>query len=263
MRVMRVMGVASANEPADIQYRRLEEWPAATDAGWTGEGVARRFEAGTRGERYLELLSFGPAIARSSAAREVIRGLQRTGLEEGVLLDFGCGNAALRELLHASGRAHWSYMGMDVNATVIDSCRRRYPGDRFEVVADGEPLPLSDGSVDIALASGSLEMVKHPGKALRELRRVNRPWVMLYRVGVRKTPHGMYLQTVHHAWGTEEHAFHVFSEEELDAMIAAAGLEQLWRGVSPACGQWTAPDDPAPMRHYLYLLRCLPSGRSA
>ena len=242
---------------AAYEYRRLDRWVRGASNGWTSPDVAARFEAGTRGGHYLEILPFGPAMASAPAAQEVLELLARTGLEEAVLLDFGCGNGAYGALLAASeATGRWRYVGADVNRLCVESCRRRFPGDRFEVVPEDGPLPFAAASVDVILASGVVECVEDPNTLLEEFRRITRAWVLLCRLGVRPdTPPAMYWQTVRHAWGLEAHCFHVFNRTDLDAMIARAGFEIVWHGVSPASGEWVAPDDPVPMRHFSYLLR--------
>lgn len=240
-----------------FEYRRVERWAPSASNGWDSADVAARFEAGTRGGHYLEHLPFGPTIKEHPAARELLALLSRTSLERAVLLDVGCGNGVLRELLGAAGwLPRWSYWGTDVNTASIESCRRRYPESRFEVVGEDARLPFADQSADVVLASGVLECVEHPGSLLSELRRVTRAWVALCRVGVR--PGGasaLYSQTVRHAWGLEEHCVHVFTRSDLKEKIAAAGLEIVSEEPSPASGVWLAPDDPVPLPYYTYLLR--------
>lgn len=246
----------SASVPS-FEYRRLEHWARRASNGWDSAAVAARFEAGTRGEHYLEYLSFGPAITEQPAAQELLTLLSRTSRPRGVVLDYGCGNGVLRELLGAAGwLPRWSYWGADINKASIESCRRRYPESRFEVVTEDGRLPFADECVDVVVASGVLESSEHPGALLAEFRRVTRGWVALCRIGVR--PGGapaIYGQTVRHAWGLEQHCFHVFIRRDLEEKVAAAGLEIVWEQLSPASGEWLAPDDPVPLRHYNYLLR--------
>lgn len=67
------------------------------------------------------------------------------------------------ELLGADEQtSRWTYIGVDVNPLSIESCRRRFPDSRFEVVVEGRPLPFDDESVDIVIASGVLDISKSP-----------------------------------------------------------------------------------------------------
>jgi len=143
-----------------------------------------------------------------------------------------------------------------VNRMNVESCRRRYPDSRFEVVTEGRPLPFADESVDMVIASGVLECVERPAEVLAEFHRVTKTWVTLCRIGVRPTGlPAMYWQSVQHAWGLEEHSFHVFVRREFEAMIARAGFEIAWQGVSDASGEWIAPDISEPLQHFSFLLR--------
>lgn len=240
-----------------FEYKRLERWMRSASNGWTSPDVAARFEAGTRGEHYLEYLPFGPEITERPAARELLEMLSHTGLERAVLLDFGCGNGVFRELLGAAERTRpWTYIGADVNQMNIASCRRRFPDSRFEVVMEDGPLPFADDSVDIVVASGVLELAERPADLLAEFGRITRAWVGLCRIGVRpQAPPAIYWQTVRHSWGSEEHCFHVFNRADLERMITRAGLEIAWEEVSIASGKWVAPDDPVPLQHFSFLLR--------
>src|SRR5262245_18883432 len=205
---------AKGNNVTTFEYQRMEHWKPSDSNGWTSASVSARFESGIRGGYYLEYLPFGEAITEEPAAIELLEMLSHTALENGTVLDFGCGNGVLRELLGAARKTpQWGYIGLDINRENIESCKRRYPESRFEVVGERMPLPLGDESVDLVVASGVLELVEHPTDLLTELCRITRDWVALCRVGVRpsSTPSAIYWQTVRHSYGIEEHCLHVFS----------------------------------------------------
>ena len=94
------------------------------------------------------------------------------------LLDLGCGPATFSE------RAAARHPGLDVIA--VDPSRSfardvaaRAAG-RFTVVrAAGEALPLSAGSIDVAICLSSIRHVRDRAATLRELRRVVRQIVMI------------------------------------------------------------------------------------
>ena len=245
---------------ATFEYKRLDRWARSEANGWTSPDVAARFEAGTRGGHYLECLPFGPGIAEHPAARELLEMFAHLELDRADLLDFGCGNGVLAELLAAAGLAsRWTYTGVDVNPLNIESCRRRLAHCRFETIAEGAPLPFADGSADVVVASGVLECIERPMETLAEFRRVTRAWVALCRIGIRAgMPGAIYWQTVRHDWGVEEHCFHVFERAELLGMFARVGLEPVWEKVSLASGEWIAPDVPEPLQDFSLLLRKLP-----
>jgi len=240
------------------EYERLETWVKSESHGWTGPEVAARFEAGARGEHFLELFTFGPQMTEDQSAKEFMSLLARINLSEAVFLDYGCGNAVYKELLALSEPTRrWKYIGVDVNPASIESCRLRYPNDTFELIAEDQPLPFQDQFADVILVSGVMECFEHPLAMLREFRRVSKDWVMLCRIAAMPTrPSAIYKQTVHHAWGMEQHTLRVFNKNELAIMIEQAGLQIAWCEVSPANGvlDWVAPGEP-PVEHFSYLLR--------
>lgn len=242
-----------------LEYTRIDRWVRNESNGWASPAVAARFEAGTRGEPYLEYLPLDPTIVEQPLAKEQLALLSRTGLERPVLLDFGCGNAVFKELLDvARWTPEWSYIGADVNSMNVESCRRRFPDSRFEVVLEDAPLPFEDESVDIVIASGVFEALERPAAVLAEFGRITRAWVAIFRIGVqrsRSVPRAIYFQRVQHAWGSEEHCFQVFNRTDLDEMAADAGLGIVWEEASVAAGEWVAPDDPVPIQHFSYLMR--------
>jgi len=243
---------------ATWEYKRLNNWIRNGSHGWTGPEVAARFEAGTRGEHCLELFTYGPEMADDPSAKEFMAVLARTKLDDATLLDYGCGNAVYKQLLSIHELTHrWSYVGVDVNRLSIESCRRRYPEGMFKLIEEGQKLPFPAQFADVVLASGVLEYVEHPVKLLQEFSRVSKDWVLLCRIAaMRNFPSAMYLQTVHHDWGTEEHPMHLFNACDIETMIQNAGLHIVWCQISPANGvlDWVDPREP-PVEHFYYLLR--------
>src|SRR5262245_54288829 len=101
---------------ATFEYKRLERWLRRDANGWASAAVADRFRAGAHGQHYLECLTFEPNIAEQPAGREMLGLLARTHTNAGTLLDFGCGNGVLRQLLGAADLSEGlSYIGVDVN----------------------------------------------------------------------------------------------------------------------------------------------------
>ena len=89
---------------------------------------------------------------------------------------------------------------------------------------------------------------------LAEFRRVTRGWVLLSRLPARKfSASGIYLQTVWHRWGREEHPIHVFRRDELEAMIVRLGFAIESRDPGVEC--FMLPGELEPVPHVVYLLR--------
>jgi hypothetical protein len=78
--------------------------------------------------------------------------------------------------------------------------------------------------------------------------------VLLSRLPARKfSAAGIYLQTVWHRWGREEHPIHVFRRDELEAMIVRLRFEIEWRDHSVE--RFMLPGELEPVPHVVYLLR--------
>src|SRR5258705_3825405 len=107
-----LLGPAQAPQPRHVttwEYRLLDKWMKSEADGWTGPGVAARFEAGARGEDFLELVTAG-SLGSDPAAAELLALLARANLGDAVMLDYGCGNALYKDLLAGRDQTrHWKY----------------------------------------------------------------------------------------------------------------------------------------------------------
>jgi SAM-dependent methyltransferase len=236
-----------------LEYDHLESWVTAVPRGWTGPAATARFEVGITGGEHLEGIQRNGAWA--PVVRDTVEALERTGLAEALVLDYGCGSGLYREILKTNAATSaWTYVGADINAAIVDLCRRRDTETRYEVVTEGQPLPFPDATFDVVLASGVFQCVSHPEALLAEFRRITRDWVLLSRLPVRKfSAPAIYLQTVWHKWGQEQHPIHVFRRNELEAMIVRNGLEIECRDHGVEC--FTVPCELEPVPHVYYLLR--------
>jgi SAM-dependent methyltransferase len=88
----------------------------------------------------------------------------------GRLLDISCGQGKLTSLAHQSG-LHG--MGMDFSPQALQLANIEAHG--FFAVADGERLPLADGSIDYITHIGSLEHYLNPTDGAKEIGRVLSP----------------------------------------------------------------------------------------
>src|SRR5215469_14026810 len=108
-----------------FEYMRVDRWRQSGGNGWTSPDVAARLEAGSRGEHYLEFLQFDPTIGEQPAAQELLGVLARTGLDQAMVLDFGCANGVIKKVFDAVGLTpRWTYAGADVNRMNVELCRR-------------------------------------------------------------------------------------------------------------------------------------------
>ena len=89
------------------------------------------------------------------------------------VLDFGCGQGRyLPVLAERFPRARLA--GADVSPVALELARRRMPGAELVAIED-ERLPLTDRSVDLAVAIEVIEHVPDAGRSAAELARVLRP----------------------------------------------------------------------------------------
>ncbi len=100
------------------------------------------------------------------------------GLPPGAVLDVGCGDGALHEVLPPQARRHW--VGLD------HSCEMLARAPRPLVGADAASLPVRSGSVVAVAALWMLYHLDDPGAAIGEAARVLRPGGELYACTTRR-----------------------------------------------------------------------------
>lgn len=91
-----------------------------------------------------------------------------------IVLDVGCGTGAeVRAMAARAGRA----VGVDASRALIEEARRRTRTDEDAVfrVADAQALPFEAGEFDGVRTERTLQHLRDPGHALREMARVARP----------------------------------------------------------------------------------------
>ena len=88
-----------------------------------------------------------------------------------VVLDHGCGDGAFSAALAGHGATP---IGVDAAPRALDRARRRHPGLEFRQAELERPLPLEDGSVDVAWLGETLEHLVDPVGDLIDVRRVLR-----------------------------------------------------------------------------------------
>jgi SAM-dependent methyltransferase len=91
----------------------------------------------------------------------IARATRGCGVEGGVVLDYGCGDAPYRSLFPSS---RFRYVGAD------------FAGNQSVdvIVRDSEPIPFASDACDIVLSTQVLEHVSDPAQYLGECRRVLR-----------------------------------------------------------------------------------------
>jgi len=96
------------------------------------------------------------------------------------LLDIACGSAYYSEVVEFLCPGWIDYVGMDYNSGMVELAHKCYPDIRVERgnILD---IPFERDSFDIVLSSATIGHVKDWSKAVQELVRVTRTWLILHR----------------------------------------------------------------------------------
>ena len=86
----------------------------------------------------------------------------------------GIGVLRLRELLPGV-----DIFGLEPVAELVAQGRKKGLGEDLLRIGDGRTLPLADGEVDFAVATGVLHHVRHPREVIREMMRVSRSGIFI------------------------------------------------------------------------------------
>lgn len=125
--------------------------------------------------RLYEKRAMGARYARQSAlqpAEAAILGRYRGELSGGRILDLGVGGGRTTPFLIELGA---DYVGVDYSPAMVDLCRQRFPGARFELRDARDLSCFADRSFDFVLFSyNGIDAVGHQDrlKILSEVRRV-------------------------------------------------------------------------------------------
>jgi SAM-dependent methyltransferase len=116
-------------------------------------------------------------IAADFLDKEALGAEGRSFADFGTILDFGCGCGrlirAIRPLCAASVKIH----GCDIDRAAIEWCRENMPDAGFVINDEYPPLPFTDQSIDLVLASSVFTHLdaEHQFLWLNELQRIVRP----------------------------------------------------------------------------------------
>ncbi len=100
-------------------------------------------------------------------------------LESSKILDIGCGEGIVDNFLINNLSVNSSQIvGLDIESTCLKIARSINPGVKF-YQGSIYKLPFQDRSFDLVLALEILEHLEYPEKAIGELNRVSRDWVII------------------------------------------------------------------------------------
>lgn len=143
------------------------------------------------------------------------------------LIDVGCGEGALAELLAGAGLR---VTGVEPAAYLRERFTARVAGNAEVVDGVVERLPFGDGEVAAAVSTEVLEHVADPDAALRELYRVMRPGAVAC-VSVPTSFTELLFWRLHPRYAENSTHLRIFTRPELRRLIEANGFEVVrWEG---------------------------------
>ncbi|NLH62074.1 MAG: methyltransferase domain-containing protein [Ignavibacteriales bacterium] len=96
-------------------------------------------------------------------------------LENSSVLDLGCGNGALMQLLE---KKKCTTTGVELSESGVEFCRKK--GLNVIQGSIDQPLPFQDNQFDFSVCNVTLQMVLYPEVVLREMKRVSRRMIISF-----------------------------------------------------------------------------------
>ena len=167
------------------------------------------------------------------------------------LVDVGCGPGWASR---AAGEVGADVIAVDTDRGFVERLTedmKTIPARSFQgIVSDSEAIPVPDGVATAVVCTEVLEHVDDPGRFLAELARIGKPGAR-YLITVPDHASETVLKIVAPPlyWAKPNHQ-HIFSHEQLEEMVKAAGLEVEGRSCRNFYGSmwwllnWTTGDDP-------------------
>lgn len=96
------------------------------------------------------------------------------------LLDAGCASGYYNEVIAHLVDIDIEYHGTDFNPSMLRMAREKYPGLNFSRM-DLRHLAWRDGDFDVVLSGAVIEHIKEWKRAVGEIARVSKEWVVMHR----------------------------------------------------------------------------------
>lgn len=132
-------------------------------------------------DRQLEAMYGGRTHRYFSLVGEIANRIRReSGWASATLLDAACGSAYYSEVIEFLSPGWIKYTGVDYNPGMVDLARVYYPS-LWVVWGNVLDLQFGDDAFDIVLSSATIGHIRDWPRALGELVRVSRSWLVLHR----------------------------------------------------------------------------------
>lgn len=99
------------------------------------------------------------------------------GLSISSVLDVGCGTGRALQWMHRRVPSIKLY-GVDPSQALLEIAQKSFPGATLKM-GSGERLPLADGEVDLAIATGIMHHVDDPSSVIAEMFRVAQKAILI------------------------------------------------------------------------------------
>ncbi len=138
----------------------------------TSKQIATPFIGGNYFDKYRSKNPIHRILMRGflSCTRDLL-----SKIEYSSVLEVGCGPGDLAAAIVPS---NVTYLGIDIDSKEVETARIRYPNLSF-AVGSAYDLPVETKSMDLVIACEVLEHLDAPNKALAEIDRVAKDWVLI------------------------------------------------------------------------------------
>lgn len=191
----------------------------ATDDSWKNPEIPE--EQLKIAEQELKMLHAGNAPSVYTVAADALGSIP--GSDKLTLLDIGCASGYYFEVISTLIGKRFTYTGADYSEPMLRLARKRYPNAKF-MKLDIREIDLPDLAYDVVFTGAVLVHVKEWEKALREVIRVSRAYLILHRVPVAD---GKPYRIEKRIYAGIPAFFNTFNRDELISFILEFGFRKI------------------------------------